>query len=269
MSHSLKQPVIAIKGAGEMATAVACTLVHAGLCHIFMLEVETPMAVRRRVSFCEAVYEKSITVEGVQAKKVGNVNEIQAAWDDSCIPLLVDPKWDSIKQRCPDVVVDAIIAKRNLGTYKGQAPLVIGLGPGFEAGHDVDIVIETLRGPSLGKIIARGCSAPNTGVPGAIGGFTRERLLKAPCAGIFTTALTLGARVKKNDVIGQVDNQPVTAGIDGILRGLLRNNSQVRKPFKVGDIDPWGNKAALDVISTKARTIGKGVLAAVLGRNTN
>lgn len=264
MPHSLNKRVIAIKGAGEMATAVACKLFQADFRKIFMLEVETPLAVRRRVSFCEAVYEGTIIVEGIQAKRVLDIKEFPGAWANRCIPILVDPEWNSIKRLQPDVVVDAIIAKKNLGTRRGDAPLVIGLGPGFEAGRDVDRVIETLRGPTLGRVIENGCSAPNTGIPSPMGGFTRERLLRAACSGIFTATLPLGVLVQKNDIIGHVDNQPVIARIDGILRGLIRDNTRVKDQLKIGDIDPRGNQETLDSISRKARAIGGGVLEAIL-----
>ncbi len=262
-----KELVIAIKGAGEMATAVAWKLFQADFKQIFMLEIQTPLAVRRRVSFCEAVYEGTIMVGGVQAKKVTDINQFAGAWASQCIPILVDPEWRSIDRLQPHVVVDAIIAKKNLGTRRGEAPLVIGLGPGFEAGRDVDRVIETLRGPTLGRVIETGRSEPNTGIPGPIGGFTRERLLRAPCSGIFTAALPLGALIQKNDIIGHVDNQPVISRIDGILRGLIRDNTRVKERLKIGDIDPRGNKESLTAISAKARAIGDGVLEAILHYN--
>lgn len=264
MPPPLKELVIAVKGAGEMATAVAWKLFQADFRKIFMLEIETPMAVRRRVSFCEAVYEGTIMVAGVQAKRVTDINQFTGAWASQCIPILVDPKWHSINSLHPHVVVDAIIAKKNLGTQRDDAPLVIGLGPGFEAGRDVDRVIETLRGPTIGSVIENGCSAPNTGIPGPINGFTRERLLRAPCSGIFTAALPLGALIQKNDIIGHVDNQPVIARINGILRGLIRDNTRVKEQLKIGDIDPRGRKEMLGSISRKARAIGDGVLDAIL-----
>ncbi len=256
--------IIAIKGAGEMATGIATRLFQANFKQIFMVEIENPVAVRRRVSFCEAIHEDRAEVEGVRAKRIENMKDISLAWENNCIPVLVDPDWQSIKTIQPHVVVDAIIAKKNLGTHRNEAPLVIGLGPGFEAGQDVDMVIETLRGHNLGRIIEKGCPAPNTGVPGPIGGFTSERLLRAPCFGIFTAIIPMGAMVKKNDVVGHVGDQPVIAKIDGILRGLIRDNTRVKDRLKIGDIDPRGNKEYVTSISEKARAIGGGVLEAIL-----
>jgi len=264
MSLPLTELVIAIKGAGEMATGIATRLFQANFKHIFMVEIENPMAVRRQVSFCEAIHDGTIEVEGVRATRVLDVNEIPIAWENNCIPVLVDPDWKAIETIHPQVVVDAIIAKKNLGTRKEDAPLVIGLGPGFEASIDVHKVIETLRGHNLGRIIEKGCPEPNTGIPGPIGGFTSERLLRAPCFGTFTAIIPLGAMVKKNDLIGHVGNQPLIAKIDGILRGLIRDNTRVKDGLKIGDIDPRGNRDYFTSISEKARAIGGSVLEAIL-----
>jgi len=147
MTETIKDLIIAIKGAGEMATGVAWRLFQSNFKNIFMMEIENPIAVRRRVSFCEAVHDEKFVVEGVKAKKIFKPDDIRTAWNNSIIPVIVDPDWKSIKAIQPHVVVDAIIAKKNLGTNLSEAPLVIGLGPGFEAGRDVHIVIETIRFP--------------------------------------------------------------------------------------------------------------------------
>ena len=156
----LKDLIIAIKGAGEMATGIAHCLFQSNFKKIFMMETHNPMAVRRGVSFCEAIYDEKIIIEKVKAKKILKPDDIISAWDSSCIPIIIDPKWNCIKTINPDVVIDAIIAKKNLGTNLSQAPLVIGLGPGFEAGKDVNMVIESNRGHNLGKIILKGCAEP-------------------------------------------------------------------------------------------------------------
>jgi len=213
--------IIAIKGAGEMATGLACRLFQSNFNHIFMMEIQTPMAVRRRVSFCEAVHDGKIIVEGITAKKASDTDKIRSAWENNYVPVIVDPAWESIKALRPHVVIDAIIAKKNLGTNLSEAPLVIGLGPGFEAGKDVHMAIETNRGHNLGRLILKGCPEPNTGAPGNINGYTIERVLRSPCAGIFTASLTIGTLVKKNDVIGHVDGKAVIARIDGVLRGQI------------------------------------------------
>ncbi len=247
-----------------MATGLACRLFQANFKHIFMMDIETPVAVRRKVSFCEAIHDGSIIVEGIEAKKISDVDEIPSVWVGNRIPVLVDPDWTAVKAMHPHVVIDAIIAKKNLGTTAFDARLVIGLGPGFEAGKDVHMVIETNRGHNLGRIILKGCPEANTGVPGNIGGYTIERVLRSPCNGVFTSALTIGTKVKENDVIGHVDGQPVTARIDGILRGLIRDHTRVTDQLKIGDIDPRGNKTYCTTISEKARAVGGSVLEAIL-----
>jgi len=272
MTETIKELIIAIKGAGEMATGIAWRLFQSNFKNIFMMEIENPIAVRRRVSFCEVVhnyknddkmYEK-IIVEGVETKKALRPDDFQTAWDSSSIPVIVDPDWESIKAIRPHVIVDAIIAKKNLGTNLSEAPLVIGLGPGFVAGRDVHMVIETNRGHNLGRIILNGCAEPNTGAPGNINGYTRKRVLRSPCSGIFKSSLNIGTLVKQNDVVGHVDGKPVVAQIDGVLRGRIRNNTMVKKHLKIGDIDPRGNRRHCTTISEKARAIGGSVLEAIL-----
>ena len=261
---NIRELVIAVKGAGEMATGVAWRLFQSNFKNIFMMEIENPIAVRRRVSFCEAVHDDKIIVEGVEAKRIFNTDDIRTAWKNSIIPVIVDPDWKSIKAIRPHVVVDAIIAKKNLGTNLSEASLVIGLGPGFEAGRDVHMVIETNRGHNLGRVILNGCAEPNTGAPGNINGYTRKRVLRSPCSGIFKSSLNIGTLVKQNDVIGHVDGKPVVAQIDGVLRGHIRNNTMVTENLKIGDIDPRGNRQHCTTISEKARAIGGSVLEAIL-----
>jgi len=265
---NLKDLVIAIKGAGEMATGIAWHLFQANFKHIFMMEIEHPIAVRRQVSFCEAIQDGSIIVEGVTAKKVSDIDQIRAAWDNNYIPVVVDPGWDTIKVIRSDVVIDAIIAKKNIGTHPSEAKLVIGLGPGFEAGKDVHKIIETNRGHNLGRIITQGCAEPDTGIPGNISGYTKHRVIRAPCKGKFTSSLSIGTLVKKDDVIGQVENQMgkqlVVARIAGVLRGQIRNNTMVKDNLKIGDIDPRGQTEYCATISEKARSIAGSVLEAVL-----
>lgn len=261
---NISELIIAIKGAGEMATGTACRLFQSNFKNIFMMETKNPMAVRRQVSFCEAIHDKRTVVEGIEAKKVVKPTDFQTAWDKEQIPVIVDPDWSSIKLIKPHVVIDAIIAKKNLGTNLSEAPLVIGLGPGFEAGKDVHMVMETNRGHNLGRVILNGCPEPNTGAPGNINGYTKERVLRAPCSGIFKSSLTFGALVRKNDVVGYVDDQPVIAQVDGVIRGQIRNNTRVKEKLKIGDIDPRGDVKYCTTISEKARAIGGSVLEAIL-----
>ncbi len=264
MTETIKELIIAIKGAGEMATGVAWRLIQSNFKNIFMMEIENPMAVRRQVSFCEVVHDGTINVEDIKAEKVIQTDDIQTSWYNNYIPVIVDPEWNSIQKIKPHVVIDAIIAKKNLGTNLSEAPLVIGLGPGFEAGRDVHMVIETNRGHNLGRIILNGCAEPNTGAPGNISGHTKERVLRSPCSGIFKSSLNIGTLVKQNDVVGHVNDKPVVAQIGGVLRGQIRNNTMVTEQLKIGDIDPRGNRQHCTTISEKARAIGGSVLEAIL-----
>ena len=260
----LKNLIIAVKGGGDLATGVAWRLFQSNFKNIFIMETPNPMAVRRQVSFCEAIYDDNIIVEGVKAKKIFQPEDITITWQNNNIPVLIDPEWKAIKVIRPHVVIDAIIAKKNLGTDLSEAPLVIGLGPGFEAGKDVHMVIETNRGHNLGRVILNGSPEPNTGIPGNTGGYTHERVLRAPCTGIFHSELNIGDRVKKGQIAGYVDNTPVKVQIDGILRGQIRSNTMVKDKLKIGDIDPRENINYCTTISEKARAMGGSVLEAIL-----
>jgi xanthine dehydrogenase accessory factor len=260
----LTELVIGVKGAGEMASAVAWRLYMANLRSIFMLETAMPLAVRRTVSFCEALHDGSQTVEGVAAHRAEAVADIPAIWRRGGIAVIADPGWRTLAQIRPDVAVDAILAKRNLGTRRTDASLVIGLGPGFAAGEDVHVVIETNRGHDLGRIITHGAAEPNTGVPGAVGGHTQARVLRAPAAGEFRSARRIGEHVRAGEAVGWVGASEVAAGIDGVLRGLIRSGARVTPGFKLGDVDPRGGVGHCFTISEKARAIAGSVLEAVL-----
>jgi xanthine dehydrogenase accessory factor len=260
----MRMPIIAIKGAGEMASAVAWRLFMANFRQILMLEVTQPLAVRRKVSFCEAIYKRRQTVEGITAELVERDAAIRDCWQRNRIAVVVDPDWKTLEYLRPDVCVDAILAKKNLGTHLNEASLVIGLGPGFTAGEDVHLVIETNRGHNLGRVITSGGSEPNTGIPGDIGGYTSQRVFRAPVDGVFTSQMTIGDSVRRNQILGYVQGQAVQAEIDGIVRGIIRSGVYVNRGIKLGDIDPRGRKSYCDTISDKARAISGSVLEAVL-----
>ena len=264
MKTELNQLVVGIKGAGEMASAVAWRLYMANIKTIFMLEIPHPLAVRRAVSFCEAVHKGTANIEGIEARKADDAGRIQAVWHKKAIAVLVDPHWKTLKTMRPQVVIDAILAKTNLGTETTEAPLVIGLGPGFTAPSDVHMVIETNRGHHLGRIITDGSAENNTGIPGNIVGHTEQRVLRAPAEGIFNTRHSITDLVKSGDVIGTVGDEKVSARIDGVLRGLIRSGSRVRKGLKIGDIDPRKDKSYCHTISDKARAIGGSVLEGIM-----
>ena len=264
MVTKLNEMVIVIKGAGEMASGVAWRLHMANFKKILMLETDHPMAVRREVSFCEAVHDGSKSVEGVTAVIADTVKSILAAWSQGYIAVAVDPQWHLLKKLSPRVVVDAILAKKNLGTRLSDADLVIGLGPGFEAGNDVHMAIETNRGHDLGRIITAGAAEPNTGVPGAIAGITAERVLGSPADGLFKSARSIGDIVSAGDTIGSVAGHRVSSRVDGVVRGMIRSETRVTKGLKIGDIDPRGHRDFCFTISEKARAIAGSVLEAIL-----
>jgi xanthine dehydrogenase accessory factor len=254
---------VLIKGAGDIATGVAYRLYRCGY-EVLMTETEQPSVIRRTVAFAEAVYEGSHAVEGVTARLAGGISEAEAILDREEIPVIVDPAADCIHQLQPDVVVDAVIAKHNTGTRISDALLVIGLGPGFEAGVDVHAVVETMRGHNMGRVILHGHAEPNTGVPGEIGGFAKERLIKAPADGPFDPAASIGDLVRAGDAVGYVGSVPVRVSIAGLLRGLIRGGFQVTLNQKIGDVDPRGKVEYCYTISDKARSISGGVLEAIL-----
>ncbi|MFH1058285.1 MAG: selenium-dependent molybdenum cofactor biosynthesis protein YqeB [Pseudomonadota bacterium] len=258
-----RDPLVLIKGAGDLASGVAHRLCRAHL-RVVMTESPQPLAVRRTVSFCEAVHRGRQTVEGVDAVRAASVDELAAAWSQGGIPVLVDPDLTCLAWLKPDVLVEATIAKRNLGLSKAMAPLVIALGPGFQAGVDAHLVVETKRGHDLGRIYEEGWAIPNTGVPGEVMGVGAARVLRAPADGVFEPVVELGAMVAEGQVVGRVAGQPVRAGVAGLVRGLIRPGIQAHQGLKLGDVDPRGCLDYLHTISDKARALGGAVLEAVL-----
>ncbi len=261
--HSIELS-IGIKGAGEMASAMAWRLYMANIRKIFMMEIPCPLAVRRGVCFCEAIHDGCKTVEGVEAIRAEGVEDVGRIWNEGKIAVLVDPGWTSREKLRPDVILDAILAKKNIGTTRIEAGLVIGLGPGFVAGSDVHMVIETNRGHNLGRIITSGGAEADTGVPGDIGGYTQERVLRAPAGGAFRTGKAIGESVKTGEVVGAVAGVEIRSRIDGVIRGLIRPDIEVSQGMKLGDIDPRGDRSYCYTISDKARAIAGSALEAIL-----
>jgi len=262
-----KDFLVVVRGGGDMATAVVHRLWRAGF-HTLVLEAEQPAAIRRQVAISEAVYEGRACVEGMTAVRIASYSEMQAVFDAGCVPLMIDPEGKAIAALRPDVVVDAIIAKKNLGTKMDMAPLTIALGPGFDAGRDVHAVIETMRGHNLGRIITCGSALPNTGVPGSVGGYTAERVMHAQTAGVLRNVKKIGDFVLMGETIAVIetdeDRLPVTASITGLIRGLIRDGFPVTKGFKIADIDPRKEEYTnCFTISDKARCIAGSVLEAV------
>jgi xanthine dehydrogenase accessory factor len=256
--------VAIVRGGGDLASGTIQKLYRSGF-KVLVLEVSKPTSIRRSVSFSEAVYEGKVEIEGIEAIHVHNLEEIENAWSNKKVPVIVDEKGEYISKINPKIVVDAIIAKKNIGTTKDMADITIALGPGFTAGDDVDIVIETSRGHNLGRLILSGKAKENTGIPGSIMGYAKERVIHATSAGIIKNVVNIGTVVEKDEVISYIGDIPVKATISGLLRGILRDGSIVTKGFKIADIDPRvSEKMNCYTISDKARNIAGGVLEAVL-----
>ena len=255
--------VVMIRGGGDLGSGIAHMLHKCGF-KVLILEIEQPNVIRRKVSFAQAVFDGHAVVEDVKAVKAVTRQDIHEIWLQGGIPVYVDPEARLLRELKPDVVIDAVIAKKNTGTRRDMAPVTIALGPGFQAGKDADIVIETNRGHNLGRLIYKGCAEPNTGVPGSITGYAEERLLRAPCAGQIRAVLNIGDIVKAGEIICYVDKVPVRSAIDGVIRGLIMNNLHVKKACKLGDVDPRGIREYCFTISDKARTIAGAVLEAIL-----
>ncbi len=258
--------LILIKGAGDIATGVAHKLHNCGF-NIIMTEIERPTAVRHTASFSTAVTEDNFCIDDVFARLASDINSAKDIISNGDIAVLVDPNATAIDKLHPDVVVDAIIAKRNISTNIDDASTVIALGPGFTAGVDCHCVIETMRGHDLGKLIFSGSASENTGVPGSIAGFSGERLLRAPTDGVFSPVKKIGDTVQQGDVVAYVNEEPIIAEITGVLRGILPNGISVHSGMKSGDIDPRCEIGHCFSISDKARAIGGGVLEAILSLN--
>jgi xanthine dehydrogenase accessory factor len=260
---TLREITVLVRGAGDIATGVAHRLFRSGF-QVCMTEMPEPLAIRRAVCFSEAIHDGEKTVEGVTAKRLVDPEAIRPTWKKGRIPVLVDPQAELRKTLRPHVIVDAIMAKKNLGTTMSDAPLVIGLGPGFSAGTDVHLVIETNRGHDLGRLIWEGSAEPDTGVPGAVGGYAGERVLRAPESGRFDPFREIGEAVEAGEVVAEVNGVPMRSRISGVLRGVLREGTTVQKGMKSGDVDARGNREACFTISDKARAIGGSVLEGIL-----
>ena len=259
--------MIIVRGAGDISTGTIHRLFRAGF-PVLVLETDRPSAIRRKVAFSEAVYDGTAAVEGLTAVRISSAAEAEGILAQGKVPLLVDPAGESIRQLKPEVLVDAILAKKNLGTTIGMAGLTIALGPGFEAGKDVHYVIETMRGHDLGRIISKGSAMPNTGVPGIIGGYGAERVIHAPAAGVFRPRREIADEVEAGEMIGTVETGteevPVSTRIAGVLRGIIRDGYPVAKGFKLADVDPrLEQKKNCFTISDKARCIAGSVLEVV------
>lgn len=252
-----------VRGGGDLATGVVHRLVKSGF-PVVILEIEKPTVIRRTVALAQAVYQGTVEVEGIRAVRVSEPEEIVNCISRDQIPVLIDPEGTSLSFLKPHILVDAILAKCNLGTDIDMAPIVIGLGPGFTAGEDVHAVVETNRGHNLGRVYHKGTAEADTGIPGVIGGYDYQRVLRAPADGVIQNVREICSTVKCGDIIAYTGGIPVTSNLDGVLRGLITDGLTVKKDLKIADVDPRCKIEYCYSISDKARAIGGGVLEAVL-----
>lgn len=255
--------LILIRGAGDIASGIALRLRRAGF-SVVMTDIEKPTAIRRTVAFSEAIVHGETRVEEITARCARDSKEAQDLLGQGILPVLVDPEGRCIPELKPDAVVDGILAKRNLGTAMTDAPIVVGVGPGFTAGVDCHAVVETMRGHTLGRTYYEGSALPNTGIPGLIGGFSGERVLRAPADGVFRALAAIGDQVQEGDVAGEVDGRPMLCTLTGVLRGILADGTVVHQGMKAGDIDPRCKVDHCYTASDKALSVGGGVLEAIL-----
>lgn len=255
--------LVVVRGGGDLATGVVYRLAKAGF-PVIVLELPQPLAIRRAVSLASAVFEGAVDIEGLAGRRVDDPAQARALAVEGAIPVLVDSEGTSLAVLRPPVIVDARMAKRNLGTRQDDALLVVALGPGFEAGVDCHAVIETNRGHRLGRVIWHGSAEPDTGRPGAVQGRVGDRVLRAPAAGTVQPRAAIGDRIAAGSVIATVSGKPVVAPFDGVLRGLIHPSVSVTTNMKIGDLDPRGEPAYCFEISEKSLAIGGGVVEAVL-----
>lgn len=256
--------LVMIKGAGDIASGIAMRLWRAGI-NVVMTDLPRPSSIRRTVCFSEAVYRGETMIEEVRARRAENAADALRLLEENILPVIVDPKAESAKELHPEVIVDAILAKENLGTAITDAPGVVGVGPGFTAGVDCHAVVETMRGHTLGRVIWSGGAIPNTGVPGEIGGYTVERVMHSPCGGVFHALRQIGDTVEAGETVATVGGEPLYAKITGTLRGILPEGFEVpREHFKSADVDPRCRLFHCFTVSDKALSVGGGVLEAVL-----
>ena len=262
--------LLIVRGGGDLATGTIYKLHKCGF-PVLVLEVPRPSAIRRNAAFSEAVYEGIQTVEDVTCYLADSIEAAEKLLAEGKLTMLTDPKGESIARLKPMAVVDAILAKKNLGTNRAMAPITVALGPGFEAGKDVDAVVETQRGHNLGRVLWQGTAAPNTGIPGVVGGYGKERVIYSSAAGILRNVCRITDTVKKGQTIARIETDtetiPVTATLDGLLRGLIRDGYRVPEGFKIADIDPRiEENNNCFTISDKSRCIAGGVVEAILFR---
>jgi len=260
--------IVLIRGGGDLASGVAIRLHRAGL-RVAMTELAQPLAIRRLVSFAEAVYSGEISIESISGRRVNDPTDMLSVlqvFTKGQIPVLIDPAADSIKLLHPAVVVDARMTKQRAELIPIPVGLIIGLGPGFIAGENCHAVVETNRGHMLGRVIWKGEGEPDTGLPEAVGERRAERVLRAPAEGVFEGKAEICDHLREGQVVAEVSGQPILAPFEGVLRGLLHSGLPVRTGDKVGDVDPRSDARYCTLVSDKSLAVAGGVLEAILSR---
>lgn len=271
ISQNIQEKLVIVRGGGDLATGVIQKLWHVGF-KILVLETECPLTIRRTVSVCDAIFQKEQRVEDLVAVRITSLKDCAKCWQQNKLPVFVDQTASAIQQLKPLIVIDAILAKKNLGTHRGMAPITIALGPGFSAPQDVDVVIETMRGHRLGRLYFEGTALPNTGIPGEIGGKSAERVVHAPASGQVIHLKNIGDLVLKGEALFLIDQVPVYSPLTGTLRGLISEKVICCQGLKCADVDPRPvEKVDCLTISDKARALGGAVLEAIfmIGRRKN
>lgn len=255
---------VIVRGGGDIASGTIQILHRAGF-QVLVLEIDQPTTIRRKAAFSEAVYDGTTEVEGIKGVLVSSEKEILKAWENEYVPLAVDPKGEFIDLMKPVALVDSILAKKNLGTSKDMAPITIALGPGFKAGLDAHIVIETMRGHNLGRLIFEGYAQKNTGCPGVIGGYDIERVIYSPYEGKIKNLKEIGDLIEAGETLAVIDGEQIKTSISGVLRGIIKDGFEVKVGLKIADVDPRMEQVNnCTTISDKARTVGGGVLEGIL-----
>ena len=254
----MRDELCLIRGGGDLATGVAWRLTRAGY-PVVVTELADPLTVRRTVALSTAVRDGRVDVEGMVGRLARNPDEAVHMAFSGAVGVVVSEELPAIGA---DVVVDARLAKRNIDTTREDARLVLGLGPGFTPGVDCHAVVETMRGPRLGRVLWDEPAAPNTGTPGVVGDRGAERVLRAPCDGTVRWAVEIGEIVEAGQPLGAVDGEALSAPFAGVVRGLIRPGRSVWAGLKIGDVDPRAD-VRVDEISDKALAIGGGVAEAV------
>jgi xanthine dehydrogenase accessory factor len=257
---------ILVRGGGDLASGVIFRCARAGW-EVFVTELEQPLAVRRKVSFSQAVYDGIIEIEGLKAERADSYRQAEDIIKLGKIPVLVDPSCESRHELRPDIIIDARMTKRPPELPFPSAVFMIGLGPGFSAGVNCQAVIETIRGPFLGRVIWDGSAELNTGVPDTVGAYRDERVLRSPDDGRIFAIAQIGDQLKPGQLVALVAGKSIYSPFEGVLRGLIQDGLYVSKGMKVGDVDPRNDPRLCRLVSEKALAVGGGVLEAILSWN--